>query len=688
MASLLATAPISALNLPEKQVIKSDNLVQESREETLSQVVSPPEITPPEFVEPDITPSSGTKTKYENILRKSREKIQSRNNLSSPEFKDSQPVTEEPVEGGRRQEAEGRRSKSVGVESPNDLEPLNSRSVGVLNPCSIGSPAVTERSFPPASCPLPPAFLDKNHLHFPISPSPPLPISQSDDAGSDSDNKMSQINSVSQLGDVQPSDWAFGALQSLVERYGCIAGYGDGTYLGNRTISRYEFAVGLNACLEKINEAIVNNKLNTVNNQDLILLQTLQGQFKAELQQLQQRVEAVENRTSELQSDRFSTTTRLYGQAVFSVQGTNSTDVDLFPRDGISETKGKTNLTFTSSAQLTLATSFNGRDLLLTGLSAGNLSSNASLVSTNMGRLGFESNTDNNLVISDLSYRFLVSDKLGIVVGTAGVNPINTFRGISLLEGSSDGAISLFGQRNPILSIGNGTGGIGFDWQISDRLSLQGVYSAEIPNFPGNINQAGLFGSRFTAGAQLSLAPTNNIDIGIHYLYSHSPDGLLGTGIGDAQLISPFAATTAFDTQAIGGTVAWRINPNFQLGGWGGFTSSKPFHLSGSVETTNWMVFAAFPNLLRSGNLGGVLVGQPPKITSSTLPEGFNFPNFSDGGTAGGRTDTSIHVELFYRAQLSDNIALTPGLFVIFNPDHNAANDTLVVGALRATFRF
>jgi hypothetical protein len=494
---------------------------------------------------------------------------------------------------------------------------------------------------------------------------------------------------------VQPADWAFGALQSLVERYGCIAGYGDNTYLGNRTITRYEFAAGLNACLEKINQAIpaagyayANNQLHTVNDGDLTLLQKLQDEFKAELQQLQQRVEAVENQTSKLKGNQFSTTTRLFGQAVLSVQGTNTTDADLFPRDGIPERQGKTNLTFTSSAQLTLATSFTGRDLLLTGLSAGNLGSNASLLSTNMGRLGFESNTDNNVVISDLSYRFLAADNLGIVVGTAGVNPINTFRGISPLEGSSDGAISLFGQRNPILGIGNGTGGIGFDWQISDRISLQGIYSAEIPSFPGNINQGGLFGGRFTTGAQLSLAPTNNLDIGIHYLYSHSPDGLLGTGIGDSQLISPFADATAFNTHAVGATVAWRINPNLQLGGWGGFTSSKPSNLSGSVETTNWMVFAAFPNLLRRGNLGGVLVGQPPKITSSTLPDGFNLPNFSDGGTAGGRTDTSIHLELFYRAQLSDNIALTPGLFVIFNPDHNAANDALVVGALRATFRF
>ncbi|MHC5734710.1 iron uptake porin [Nostoc sp.] len=623
MASVLATAPISVLNLPEQSVILSDNQVQQSTQENLSQVVSPAEITPPEFVQPNVTTSSAINNKYENILKKSREKIQFISSPNLPELKETQSVTEV-------------------------------------------------------------AQNQENIQEFSLSSHPP-----------DSDNQMSQVTSVSQLQDVQPSDWAFGALQSLVERYGCIAGYPDGTYLGNRSISRYEFAAGLDACLEKINEAMpaagyayANNKINTVNNEDLILLQRLQGEFKAELQQLQQRIEAVEKQTSELQGNQFSTTTRLFGQAIFSVQGTNSPDVDLFPRDGVPERQGKTNLTFTSSAQLTLATSFTGRDLLLTGLSAGNLGSTASLLSTNMGRLGFESNTDNNLVISDLSYRFLASDNLGIVVGTAGVNPINTFRGISPLEGSSDGAISLFGQRNPILSIGNGTGGIGFDWQISDRISLQGVYSAEIPSFPGDTKQGGLFGGRFTAGAQLSLAPTNNIDIGVHYLYSHSPDGLLGSGIGDSQLISPFADATAFNTQAIGATVAWRINPNLQLGGWGGFTSSKPFNLSGSVETTNWMVFAAFPNLLRPGNLGGVLVGQPPKITSTTLPEGLNFPNFSDGGTAGGRNDTSIHVEVFYRAQLSDNIALTPGLFVIFNPDHNAANDALVVGALRATFRF
>lgn len=53
---------------------------------------------------------------------------------------------------------------------------------------------------------------------------------------------MLQVTSVSQLSDVQPTDWAFQALQSLVERYGCIAGYPNKTFRGNRALTRYEFA--------------------------------------------------------------------------------------------------------------------------------------------------------------------------------------------------------------------------------------------------------------------------------------------------------------------------------------------------------------------------------------------------------------------------------------------------------------
>ena len=91
------------------------------------------------------------------------------------------------------------------------------------------------------------------------------------------------VTSVSQLSDVRPTDWAFTALQSLVERYGCIAGYPDRTFRGKQATSRYEFAAGLNACLDKINEIISVGLADKVSKEDLATLQRLQEEFAAEL---------------------------------------------------------------------------------------------------------------------------------------------------------------------------------------------------------------------------------------------------------------------------------------------------------------------------------------------------------------------------------------------------------------------
>ena len=105
---------------------------------------------------------------------------------------------------------------------------------------------------------------------------------------------IAQVTSVSQLSDVQPTDWAFQALQSLVERYGCIAGYPNQTYRGNRALTRYEFAAGLNACLDRVNELIATATADIVTREDLTTLQKLQEEFSAELATLRGRVDAVE----------------------------------------------------------------------------------------------------------------------------------------------------------------------------------------------------------------------------------------------------------------------------------------------------------------------------------------------------------------------------------------------------------
>ncbi|MFM8003800.1 MAG: iron uptake porin, partial [Dolichospermum sp.] len=114
---------------------------------------------------------------------------------------------------------------------------------------------------------------------------------------------MSQVTSVSQLSDVQPNDWAFQALQSLVERYGCAAGYPNNTYRGNRALSRYEFAAGLNACLDRVNELIATATSDLVSKQDLATIQKLQRDFSSELATLKGRVDTVEAKTAELEAN-------------------------------------------------------------------------------------------------------------------------------------------------------------------------------------------------------------------------------------------------------------------------------------------------------------------------------------------------------------------------------------------------
>ncbi len=186
-------------------------------------------------------------------------------------------------------------------------------------------------------------------------------------------NPMGQVNSVSQFRDVQPTDWAFQSLQSLVERYGCIAGYPNGTYRGNRALTRYEFAAGLNACLERVNELIATAASNIVTRDDLATLQKLQQEFGAELATLRGRVDEAESRAADIEANQFSVTTKLSGITILGIQGRSENRADTPPRDGVKDTNDPgTNINVTNFNQLYLTTQFNPRSFLVTGLLAAN----------------------------------------------------------------------------------------------------------------------------------------------------------------------------------------------------------------------------------------------------------------------------------------------------------------------------
>lgn len=109
-----------------------------------------------------------------------------------------------------------------------------------------------------------------------------------------------QVSSVDTFTDVRPTDWAYQALSTLVSRYGCVAGFPDGTFQGGRPLSRYEAAALLNACLDRVSEVTDE-------------LKRLMREFEAELALLRGRVDGLEARVGELEALQFSTTTRMMG---------------------------------------------------------------------------------------------------------------------------------------------------------------------------------------------------------------------------------------------------------------------------------------------------------------------------------------------------------------------------------------
>ncbi len=65
---------------------------------------------------------------------------------------------------------------------------------------------------------------------------------------------MAQVTSVKQLSDVQPTQWSYQAITNLVERYGCVAGYPNGTFQPGQPATRAELAALTNACLDNITQ--------------------------------------------------------------------------------------------------------------------------------------------------------------------------------------------------------------------------------------------------------------------------------------------------------------------------------------------------------------------------------------------------------------------------------------------------
>jgi len=146
------------------------------------------------------------------------------------------------------------------------------------------------------------------------------------------DDPMAQVTSVSQLSDIKPSDWAFQALQSLVERYGVIVGYPDGTFRGNRPLTRFEFSAALSAVLGKVEEQLLAGDVGGTARQDILTIRRLNVANGNALKDLRTRLDTITSRNIQLTDRQFSTTAKLSGQTIFAVTDGSQDSLSLASR--------------------------------------------------------------------------------------------------------------------------------------------------------------------------------------------------------------------------------------------------------------------------------------------------------------------------------------------------------------------
>ena len=513
--------------------------------------------------------------------------------------------------------------------------------------------------------------------------------------------QMDQITAVSDLRDVAPTDWAYEALRSLVERYGCIVGYPDRTYRGNKPLSRWEFAAGLNACLNTLERLIQEGN---VSKEDIDKLRRLAQEFQTELAALGAKVDNLEGRVSFLENHQFSTTTKLNGEVIFSVSGASGGE----PGNGGSQ------VVFNNRVRLNLNTSFTGKDVLITGLQAHNFTANSPLFSRTGSPLGesslklnyepqfgglnpqnLTSSCGNNSVcIYKLLYLSPVTDGLSLFIAPM-VEVSDAYPAIVPFSSEGQGAISRFAALNPVVRVSGGTSGVGLasaagfifnpipevDWR-----ALYGSVNAAIPQnqgFPGTPLGAGLFNGSYVASTQITLKPTSTIDVGLNYAHSYHQVNITGTGLSSTSTsaLGGLPLTTPVKMDSFGATLTWRFSPQVYFTTYGSYLIVNQAAGSAYTNYTSWMVGFYFPDAFVQGNSAGILGGQPTYRVGAG-----NGATVNPSGVVS--RAIPYQIEAFYNFKVNENISITPGAFVIFNPEGDSANSTTAVGVLRTTFTF
>jgi hypothetical protein len=528
-----------------------------------------------------------------------------------------------------------------------------------------------------------------------------------------------QVSSVDQFSEVKPADWAYQALANLIQTYGCVAGYPDGTYLGQRAMTRYEAAALLNACLDRITETTDE-------------LKKLLKEFERELALLRGRVDGLEARVGELEALPFSTTTRLRGVATFVV-GANSFSGDAQPDlfdalillgiGGLPFTPNTVHYANTARAldaatafaydlSLYLDTSFTGKDLLRARLRAGNFGNSPwfgtnNPIGLNALEIAYEelcgqADCGDVVSVNRLFYQFPMGSGFTATIG----GRVRQDDMLALWPSAypADTALDVFtyagapGAYNKSLGAGGGL------WWKSGGFSL----SASYVSLNGDQGSPGLgtsFGescdnnsggiatscSQSTFTGQIAYG-AESFGLALAYSYAQGGAGLYG---GNGTPLAVAASSFANNASSVGISGYWSpfvsaLFPSISAG-WGisGYRLEDGgvlFSWIDGARSQSWYVGLQWSDVLAKGHVFGMAVGQPTFITrlDTAIPDDPNLRIPNDGNYAW---------EWWYKIQVRDSITITPALYYLSAPlgqlQKNEGGTLSNFGALvKTTFRF
>ena len=495
-----------------------------------------------------------------------------------------------------------------------------------------------------------------------------LPISAS---ASTEANNLAQITNVDQLRDVAPIDWSYEALRSLSDRYNCITGFPNNTYRGNEPLTRYQFAAGLNSCLNQIERLIAGGS--NVSSEDIATLQRLSQDFAAELTTLKGRVDDLEDIVATLEDDQFSTTTKLQGQVLFAVNAGGFTGDEIVDPLGEVITNSQPQATVLYRTSFDFNSSFRGTDLLKIRIDTGSNGFNdnaASFLEPFFGSILDYSNSpprDGEIGVDRLYYNFQPTQNLEVAIGSALVatdyidfSPYirPSFRGLSTES---------LTQNYILFPIDGPSSGASASWTFKDKLTIRGTYNAaEAANskkkiggiikglsiftsllYPGGEGDGGLFGDFYQGIVELEYTPIKTAAIRLQY-----------------------SGGEVFDNRfdVLGVNVEWQFVPGvavFGRYGYGGYDDTA----FGDIEPNYWMAGFSWLDLFKEGAILGIAAGQP-----------FIVSEIGD--------DTQTNFEVYYNYPINDFLSVAPILQIITNASNQSSHDPIYTGTIRSVFNF